>query len=131
MNRPPLSALVLTVFGIGLGLLMILEGLYARLFGIFLSGRGLMNVWLLLPRWSGSSPGDWVLPMVIIGTMWMGGLAVLWLGLSWGPWAVSALAIASLLFLGLGTLLGAAILICLVTPSCRRWVAALRSQHEH
>lgn len=121
----------MTVFGVGLGLLMIVEGLYARLFGIFLSGRGLMSVWLLLPRWLASSPSDWALPMVIVGTMWMGGLAVFWLGLSWGPWAISGLAVASLLFLGPGTLLGAVILICLVTPSSRRWAAALRPQHEH
>ncbi len=122
---------MLTIFGVSLGLLMTAEGLYARLFGIFLSGRGLMSVWLLLPRWLGSNANDWTLPMVIVGTMWMGGLAVLWLGLSWGPWAVSGLAAASLLFLGLGTLLGAAILICLVMPSTRRWAAALRLRHEH
>ncbi len=129
MNRPPISIVILTFAGVLLGALMIAEGLYARLFRVFLSGAGALSLWLVLPRALASDPSEWALPMVIVGTIWMGGLAALWLGWPSGRRLVAVLALFSLVFLGPGTLLGLTVLLCLLTPSARRWSQAVPVQH--
>lgn len=109
-----------------MGVLMALDGLYARLFGSLLALPGLPGAW------SGINVGlqfgalnltaaDLAWPMVVVGTMWSGALVALWLKLRWGYRACVVLGILSLGYAGVGLLLAAGVLLMLRTKPVRTW----------
>ena len=122
MRARPYLLILLAVIGGVLGLLLSLEGLYARAFGAFLLSD---PPWLALA--DAVSPvgradlrqAGW-LP-VVVGTTWFGGLAGLWLRHRWGRNAVLTLAVLSALHGGAFTALAALALVLVLTGPIRDW----------
>jgi hypothetical protein len=120
---------VLTALAAVLGTAMALEGLYARLFGSFFLLAGFLGLWgrvsteLQLGGIELTAQGlAW--PLVVVGTMWSGALLALWLRLGWGYRACVILGIASLGYIGVGSLLAAGVLLLLRSIQVRQWTMA-------
>jgi hypothetical protein len=117
--------------GVGglIGLLLSLEGLYARFFGVFLLRSQADPLWIAVARTlSAGTPPDlsqagW-LP-VVMGSTWFGALAALWLKHRWGRNAVLILAALSALHGGAFTALGVLAFALALTAPVRGWADTL------
>jgi len=111
--------------GVLIGLLLSLEGLYARFFGQFLLRGQAAPFWISLARdLAAGGPVDitqagW-LP-VVVGTTWFGALVGLWLRNRWGRNLVLILAALSALHGGAFTALGVLALGLALTGPVRDW----------
>lgn len=105
-----------------MGLWLAVGGLWLRLFGIPLAGEGLLGVWRWLPSELGLPIAGFGWPMIVVGTAWFGVLAGLWMRLGWSKRAALVLALASILHLGIGTLIGAISLACLSDRRLTSWL---------
>ena len=111
--------------GVLIGLLLSLEGLYARFFGQFLLRSQADPVWIALARnldTGGTvdiAQAGW-LP-VVVGTTWFAALVGLWLRNRWGRNLVLTLAVLSSLHGGAFTALGALALALALTGPVREW----------
>jgi hypothetical protein len=121
MQRPPLSVYLATIFGVTVGLGLAVHGLWARLAGAFLEGGWLGTAWSAIPQALRFDPGAWALTVMTIGVMWWGAFGALWTRVSWGRPAVLMMAVLSLAFFPVGTLLSALVLLLLLLPSSRAW----------
>lgn len=127
MRARSYSLYPLTGVGGLIGLLLSLEGLYARFFGAFLLRGQADPLWIALGRTlSGGTPvnlaqAGW-LPLVV-GTTWFGALMGLWLKHRWGRNAVLILAVLSCLHGGGFTALGALAIALVLTAPVREWGA--------
>ena len=102
-----LARVALVVAGGALGLWMALDGLSARVLGVYLPELG--GGAALAPALAGLGldPLGLAWPLIVVGLGWWGGLAGLGLSLPWGRKTVLAVGLLSLLYLGPGTVLGA------------------------
>jgi len=111
--------------GVLIGLLLSLEGLYARFFGQFLLRGQVDPLWIALARNLAAggrvdiSQVGW-LP-VVVGTTWFGALVGLWLRNRWGRNLVLILAALSTLHGGAFTALGVLALALALTGPVRGW----------
>ena len=111
--------------GVLIGLLLSLEGLYARFFGQFLLRGQAYPLWVALIRNLAAggrvdlSQAGW-LP-VVVGTTWFGALVGLWLRNRWGRNLVLILAALSALHGGAFTALGVLALALALTGPVRTW----------
>lgn len=121
MRPRPYSHYPLTILGGLIGSLLSLEGLYARLYGGLLLRSQADPLWLALLRALGGGAdvdlhqAGW-LPLVV-GTMWFGALAGLWLDQRWGRRLVLVLAALSALHGGAFTALSALSLVLALASS--------------
>jgi len=125
---PSAPAAVRAVFYLGavLALWMTLDGVWGRLFGAYLFPSGWHSIWKSLLWASDARALGW--PLVAIGAGWSGALLGLSLGRRWAHAAAGVLALAALGWLGVSTLLGAAVLACLFAPSTRRWIREMEAR---
>ena len=123
MKRLPLSVLVMVVCASVLGVWMALEGLHLRLFGEPLSLFGASGpTWRLLSTLSVEPPSAaW--PLVTVGTAWVGAVCAVLIKLSGIRRMVLILGLLSVPFVLPGSILGAAVLICLWIPATRAWLS--------
>jgi len=111
--------------GVLIGLLLSLEGLYARFFGQFLLRGQADPFWIVLTRNLAAgglvdiTQAAW-LP-VVVGTTWFGALVGLWLRNRWGRNLVLILAALSTLHGGAFTALGLLALALALTGPVRGW----------
>ncbi|MGA2111480.1 MAG: hypothetical protein ABSG98_04940 [Anaerolineales bacterium] len=112
---------VALVLGALLGVWLVVEGLYARLFGQLPEVSTHFELWAsLLIRWK-IDPARLGWPLVVVGTTWWGSLAGVWIRHRWGwPFAM-ILGLISLFFLGPSTLIAACLLAILLLPDVRAW----------
>jgi hypothetical protein len=62
--------------------------------------------------------------MIVVGTAWLSTLAGLWMHLGWARRAAVVVALATMLHLGLGTVIGIVAVVCLADPRLRTWLAS-------
>ena len=117
LNRPTITRYLILILGAILGLGMTLDGLWARVFGIYLFPDAL---WLRICSGSKFECLGFAWPWIVVGTSWFGALAGLWIGASWGVRAARILALISFFYLWYGTLLSIFILIALSFPAIRQ-----------
>lgn len=125
---PRAPATVRAVFYLGaiLASWMTLDGVWGRLFGAYLFPSGWHSFWKSFPWASDAHALGW--PLVAIGAGWPGALLGLSLGRRWARTAAAVLASAALAWLGVSTVLGAAVLWCLFAPSTRRWIREMEAR---
>jgi hypothetical protein len=99
--------------------LLVAEGLRLRL---FTTGSGSEGAGHALYGRIGLSAEAMGWPWVVLGCSWTGVLAGLWLRRHWSRRAGSLLAVLSLVFVGWGTFLAAALLACLNLPVITKWL---------
>lgn len=121
--RAPLTLALLTITAGGFGLWLAIGGLSLRLFGDPLAGGGLFGLWRSVPAFLGLPPSAFGWPMIVVGTAWLSTLAGLWMHLGWARRAALVVALASMLHLGLGTVIGIVAVVCLADPRLRTWLA--------
>lgn len=120
--RAPLTLILLTILAGPLGVWLALGGLWLRLFGEPLASEGLFGIWRSLPEFLGVAPSAFGWPMIVVGTAWLGALTGLWMRLGWSKRVAWALALASLLHLGAGTVVAVVAAGCLADPRLRSWL---------
>jgi len=121
MQRAPAPILVATLLGAMVGLALAANGLWARLSGAFVEGGWAGTMWSAIPEALRFDPGAWALTVVTLGFVWWGALGALWSRVSWGHPAALMVAVLSLAFFPLGTILSAIVLLLLLLPASRAW----------
>ncbi len=124
MQRAPASILAATLLGAIVGLGLAANGLWARLTGAFVEGGWAGTAWSAIPDVLSFEPGAWALTVATIGILWWGAFGALWSRVSWGRPAVVVVAVLSLSFPPLGTILSALVLALLLVPASRSWWAS-------
>jgi hypothetical protein len=124
-TRPPFGLYVLGICGVALGLAMIFEGLALRFTGEPLTVFGRANLWIIIPRLF-NQPG-WRLawPLTALGCSWLGVVMGVIMGLRWAQRIARLYALISLLYVGIGTILAALVLLMLGLASTRAWLESL------
>jgi hypothetical protein len=105
-----------------LGIWLALDGLWLRLFGVGIVEEGIAAWWQWLPATLGIAAAEWGWPMIVVGTAWFSVIFGLWMRLGWSKRAAIALALASLLHLGIGTVIAVIALGCLVERRLTSWL---------
>ncbi len=124
MQRPPAAIVVATLLGAIVGLGLAANGLWARLSGVFIEGGWLGTAWSAIPQALHLGFGAWALTVMTLGFVWWGAFGALWARVSWGHPAALIVAVLSLAFFPLGTLLSAVVLLLLMLPTSRAWWAS-------
>lgn len=122
LTAPPASVRIAEFAGAALGLWFTSDGLWARLFGVYLFPTGWHSLWKAWPAVRAADPHDvgWVL--FVLGASWAGALIGLGMGRRWAFRAALALSLAALPTLGLGTVLAAVVLAGILAPASRAWI---------
>jgi hypothetical protein len=129
MQRAPATILAATLLGAIVGLGLATNGLWARLSGVFVEGGWAGTMWSAIPETLRFDPGAWALTVVTLGILWWGAFGAIWSRVSWGHPAALIVAVLSLAFFPLGTILSAIVLLLLLLPSSRAWWA-LATGHD-
>jgi hypothetical protein len=126
MSRLRIIRTLISMFGILLGLWLAMGGLELRIIGSYLSWHQQV-VPIAYPEHffgiAGVPPGGldalaW--PMVVFGTSWGGALVGFWIGEGWSVPAMVCLSLLALAFPFIGTALGIALLVLILsTPEFR------------
>jgi hypothetical protein len=138
LNRYPLSVILLTLCGSLLSIWMVLHGLHLCIFRTYWDVGGVLGLWMRAPGFETQpfpltvqlQPQTVAWPMLSIGSAWLGALCANLMRMRWASYALMALAIASLLALGPGTVLAVLALILLNWPSTRYWLGEGGQPHE-
>ena len=128
MRAGPAPLIAATFAGAAVGLGLAANGLWARLTGSFVEGGLAGSAWSALPGALHLEAGAWGLTVVTLGVLWWGGLGALWTRVSWGRPATVLVAVLSLAFPPLGTILSALVLLLLSLPVSRAWWAMPAAQ---
>jgi hypothetical protein len=120
LRSPPLSIVFITVIGLILAVMMTWEGFFIRIFNEFQAPTAL---WIEGVLKLGLDPGGFAWPWIVLGISWIGALAGIWLGLSWGRGAVTVCGIFSLFYVGVGTILALIALLCISLPVSKLWMS--------
>jgi hypothetical protein len=105
-----------------LGLWLTSDGLWARLFGVYLFPAGWHSLWKAWPVVGAADPHDVGWLLIVLGASWAGALIGLGMGRRWAFRAAVVLSTAALPTLGLGTILAAVALMSTLAPASRRWI---------
>lgn len=105
--------------GLILAILLTWEGLYIRLFSGFRNPEAL---WLLGIERVGINPQGLGWPWIVLGISWISALLGVWLDLPWGRWTLWIVAILSLLYIEIGTILAVLVILGLALPVSQRWI---------
>ena len=124
MQRTPAAIVVATLLGAIVGLGLAANGLWARLSGVFIEGGWLGTAWSAIPQALHFGFGAWALTVMTLGFVWWGAFGALWARVSWGRPAALTVAVLSLAFFPLGSLLSAVVLLLLMLPTSRAWWAS-------
>ena len=136
MRRPPITVYVLTLAAIGLIVLMTLEALHGRVYGVFPEAKGwYWGAAANLAQWLSNilSCADCLTaealswPILVIGLSWIGALVAFWLRLSWTVRSILILGVFSLAFWMSGTVLTLMVFLSLWLKPTRTWFS---SAHE-
>ena len=119
MRRTPPTIYFITVLGPVLAILLIWNGLYIRLFSGFRNPEAL---WLLGAERVGIDPLKLGWPWLVLGISWVSALMGVWLDLPWGRWALWIVAILSLLFAEIGTILEVLVILGSALHASQRWM---------
>ena len=122
LTAPPASIRIAEFTGAALGLWLTSDGLWARLFGVYLFPAGWHSLWKAWPAVGASDPNDVGWLLVVLGASWAGALIGLGMGRRWAFRAALALSLAALPTLGLGSALAAVVLVCILAPASRAWI---------
>ena len=125
MQRAPAAIVVATLLGAIVGLGLAANGLWARLSGAFVEGGWIGTAWSAIPSALDFDLGAWALTVTTLGIMWWGAFSAIWSRVSWGRPAALMVAVLSLVFFPVGTILSALVLLLLLLPASRRWWASL------
>ena len=128
MRAGPVTLILATLAGAAVGLGLAGNGLWARLAGSFVEGGLAGTAWSAIPGALHLDAGAWALTVVTLGVLWWGALGALWTRVSWGRPATLLVALLSLAFPPLGTLLSALVLVLLALPASRAWSALPAAQ---
>jgi hypothetical protein len=110
-----LAKVAMSVMGAILSALFILEGLYARIFGEFLSLAGSPDLVVeAIERIFETDPSRFAWLLIVVGATWPGALAGIWLKMKWGGAALVLVSLSSSLYIPAGSLLAAAVLLLFV-----------------
>ena len=121
MRRVPFSLLLLTGIFCLFSVWAICEGLSLRLFGL-IRLPAFLHMQLLAPFGMTPEILGWML--VVIGTSALGVLFSIWLKLTWSLPLGTSLGVLLLGLPWLGTVFGAAILVCFWLKPTRTWLSA-------
>lgn len=121
MRRTPLSLIAATLLAAGVGSILVLNGLWARLFGSFVEGGWLGSMWSAIPGTLHLDFGAWALTVVTLGLVWWGAFGAIWASSSWGRPAAVVLGCLSLIFFPTVTALSAIVLLLLSLPVSKAW----------
>jgi hypothetical protein len=124
MQRPPASIFVAMLFGAIVGLGLAANGLLARLGGAFVEGGWAGTAWSAIPNALHFDLGAWALTVTTLGIVWWGAFGAIWSRVSWGRPTALIVAVLSLAFFPLGTILSAIVLLLLLLPASRAWWAS-------
>ncbi len=138
LDRHPLSVILLALSGFLLSTWMILHGLHLCIFGGYWEVGGVLGLWMRAPGIANQPfpitvqlhPRAVAWPMLTVGSAWLGALSAYLVRMQWAYYSLLALAIASLLAFGPGTILAMLVLILLCWPSTRHWLGAGGEPHE-
>jgi hypothetical protein len=138
LDRYPLSVILLTLCGFLLSIWMILHGLHLCLFRGYWEMGGVLGLWMRAPGTAihpfpltvQLNPQAVGWPLLAVGSAWLGALCAYLMRMTWASYSLIALAIASLLALGPGTILAMLALILLALPSTRHWLGAGGGSYE-
>ncbi|OGO16587.1 MAG: hypothetical protein A2Z14_11505 [Chloroflexi bacterium RBG_16_48_8] len=119
MRRPPFGLYLATILGLISAILLIWEGLYICLFTGF---RNPDALWLQWTVKLGINPFGLAWPWIVLGISWVSALCGIWVKLPWGRWVLWIVCILSLLYLEMGTILAAFVLIAIALPMSQRWI---------
>ena len=128
MRPGPVSLIAATLAGAAVGLGLAANGLWARLAGSFVEGGLAGRAWSAIPGALHLEADAWALTVVTLGVLWWGALGALWTRVSWGRPATVLVAVLSLAFPPLGTILSALVLLLLSLPASRAWWAMPAAQ---
>jgi hypothetical protein len=128
MRAGPVTLIAATLAGAAVGLGLVANGLWARLGGSFVEGGLAGTAWSAIPATLHLGAGAWALTVVTLGVLWWGALGALWTRVSWGRPATVFVALLSLAFPPLGTILSALVLLLLFLPASRAWWALPAAQ---
>jgi hypothetical protein len=123
VQRAPRSLVALTVVGVLIGVLLVADGLQARLF----SGYALADAlwpWHATAQRLGWGPIMMGWPLITFGVWWVTGVLAAWRRLRWMHGVLLALSIFTLQFFWGGTILAGCALILLLTPELRAWLTS-------
>jgi hypothetical protein len=123
-----MTVIAATLAGAAVGLGLAANGLWARLAGSFIEGGIAGMAWSAIPAALHIETGSWALSVVTLGVLWWGALGALWTRVSWGRPATVLVAVLSLAFPPLGTILSALVLVLLLLPASRAWWAMPAAQ---
>ncbi len=129
-TKPPFGLYLFGVCGVALGLAMATEGLALRLTGEPLTIFGRANPWIIFPRLVDQPALRLAWPLAALGCSWLGVVMGVILGLQWAQRIAHFYALVSLLYLGIGTILAAFVLLALSLAPTRVWLAS-RSGEGH
>jgi hypothetical protein len=124
MQRAPVTILAATLIGAVIGLGLAANGLWARLGGVFVEGGWAGTTWSAIPEALRFDSGAWALTVVTLGIVWWGAFGAIWSRVSWGHPAALIVAVLSLAFFPLGTILSVIVLLLLLLPASRAWWAS-------
>lgn len=122
LTAPPASVRVAEFTGAALGLWLTSDGLWARLFGVYLFPTGWHSLWKAWPAVGAADAHDVGWLLFVLGASWAGALIGLGTGRRWAFRAALVLSLAALPTLGLGTVLAAVVLLFLWAPTSRAWI---------
>jgi len=128
MRPGPVSLIAATLAGTAVGLGLAANGLWARLAGSFFEDGLAGRAWSAIPAALHLETGAWTLTIVTLGVLWWGALGALWTRVSWGRPATVLVAVLSLAFPPLGTILSVLVLLLLSLPAARAWWASPAAQ---